>query len=87
MTTAKGSLREAWEQGIEDSITYLGGSTFRKDQIDVVQNCIALLKSLKENPYFGPAVCNLEWKDEDLCCATCNKVVDWPYNECARDKK
>lgn len=48
--------RSAWQQGIEDGINYLRGSTFSAQPVAVqtLDACVALLRSLKANPLWGP---------------------------------
>ena len=48
------SARGLWQKGITDAAAYLCGSTFMASDSAVVNACIALVETLKDNKYWGP---------------------------------
>lgn len=48
--------RQKWQAGIDAAMHYISGSTFSAEPLAVytVNACLALLRSLKENPLWGP---------------------------------
>jgi len=42
-----------WRRGINDAWQYLNGSTFQRSEMPTVMNCIALIKSLLDNPLYA----------------------------------